>query len=565
MLYTFPYSILALGVIGIIVATVATAVAMEQRRDARAAAFFAGALKNISATEDVTVRDGTYHVTDGAITQDGKSVETGTTRILALAYAKTLARRSPLFALDHADPDMLVRAAEALQRDAESLADVQDSPHHASLVRTGVLYPANFLRALADAEEARRAFLAEGTLDAYNRYSAALEDAAETYAHDIRLFEKTFRKAVPEDIGSFVAAGDRVTYTTVLESFQAMKNGVAAVSRRLRDRERCFRGYVSKCRTEELQLPHLDAIELETIESSSYETAREIQTILAEAQESTLAVQPVIRLSGSVCGRNTPGDPYFSTRERATLSGEIYRIPTFLGNIRFTDSAVHAQVPFYGYFARNDARYILNTPFTYYGCMRIGSDVGRLFAVQAVREFAETQPVSAFAHGASADELRILEARLTASGIAINEYDASEYVNLALALIVEDRLPKEISDAVVSLANAFRMGSAGFENTVLAIADISERNVKLVESGIAVGIEAPYLFYVRSGYTALFMTHNPSLGVDSGFFEPVSIAPEDQPFTFYSDLQGRGVSRQKLVRDLGFYYRVHEDPTGAPR
>src|SRR3989344_7146478 len=103
----------------------------------QAISFFSSALQQADVIETVSVQGGTYRVDRGFVSRsDGVLVRPAQTiKALRLAYALTLARRSPLIGLAGTNADKLDAATTQLEEVQDTLADLQDEEEDKRLIR----------------------------------------------------------------------------------------------------------------------------------------------------------------------------------------------------------------------------------------------------------------------------------------------------------------------------------------------------------------------------------------------------------------------------------------------
>src|SRR3989344_2589043 len=91
-------------------------------------AFFSGALAAANVSEKVFVRSATYFMKNGVVTDDAGTLADAREQFdaLRIAYAKTVARRSPIFGMSGTDPEELEKWVYALSDIRKALANKQE-------------------------------------------------------------------------------------------------------------------------------------------------------------------------------------------------------------------------------------------------------------------------------------------------------------------------------------------------------------------------------------------------------------------------------------------------------
>jgi hypothetical protein len=111
----------------------------------------------------------------------------------------------------------------------------------------------------------------------------------------------------------------------------------------------------------------------------------------------------------------------------------------------------------------------------------------------------------------------------------------------------------------MGLALAFRYHSARTDQIIRNIAWAERANAELVREGVEADLDVSNLFFSRSGFTSLFMAHNPSfVGDGLTTFAPANIPPSAYPYTYFSTLTSPE-ERAKALVDIQEYIRLHLD------
>ena len=548
----------ACAILGIAACLFLGSLYLAKERDARALLFFSETLLNAGADERVIVHGTAYEVRDGrAYVQGTEIIGLEALPPLKLAYQKALARRSPLLALPSIDPERLESAAKALQSTAEKLADIQESPGHAHLVRSA-LYPATFLAKAANLERERLAFLSSGDAKDAIVYERALRETLAAYTEGLQSFRMAFDRAVPENARDYATTRSIISKNSVLDALRELSQSAQSVAETLRQRGRCMDGWVSACREDELAARLLPQKPERRASPASLMLAREIQTLLSNAGfPFHTSGHMVVELSESACAdpEHASLPALFAMYTDYTSDGSSYERAVAIDDLRIVRSETYAHIPFFQYFHAHGATYV-PAFINFYTCLEQGRDLSTISGVRAVRAFAERASLSALVPGEAA-RAQGLERALSSS--LIREADALEY----LALIEEraDSLPPEIVREAKSLALQLDYGSAGLEDQAFEVAELQNAVMEANENGVASDLEAPYLFFVRSNFLTVFMAANPSFnGSSADFFELNAIAQEERPYITYSALRDDSGALDQLKRDVALYIRTLNPP-----
>jgi hypothetical protein len=470
-----------------------------------------------------------------------------------LAYARAVTERNPLLAIPGTDVEKLERALDELARTQDALAALQSERQRAAEIERH-LYPVGFLRSLAAAERARRTFIASGSANDLRAYQRAQRETAIAYQEDLRGFRGAFKRNVPADIGSYVADGDRVSRDAILGNIDSLLKAIDDVEEELLDRSQCFQGNTASCDMDDIALPHVSSIPSgATTEASA--VARRVKRLL-DGIRGEVGPQPFVRLAHSYCAENVPGASFLIHHDALSPDGETYTEYVDVGDIRFTDSEAYADIGFYDFFAKNGVKYVLNMPINHYTCPQVGTDAGTLFAIKDILDYASKVRGDGL--------LEPEEAALTKPDAVVTEEMAAGYLEAAFERIQSGRMAATETPRLIELALALNNRSAGFDDVVFWISSIERENARLYRDGIDIGLGAPYLFYVRNALLPLYLAANPSFGgIEGRAHEYAAIAPEAQPYIYYSQLPRSAATDAKVARDFSFYINLHEStPTG---
>lgn len=501
----------------------------------RATVFFSSALRDANISETVFVGGTYYEVNDGTISSTNKHLsDFGRYRVLRLAYALALARRAPLFGITGVNPQELTAAVQELSAVQGTLADKQQTPRDALLVREA-LYPTDFLGDLASLERARLAFVASGSdLDA-TLYDTALDRTVFDGTLDAIRFRYAFEKEASTDQFRFPTLGGTISRTTLLDSTTVTNSRFVEDIQLLFQRERCLSGKTQWCQQAEIDLS----------------PPAESDDVIPPATHISQRTDPgaghagdvYITLSESACVGATPqpyvftyGNPEGISRMPLWYSGDSFFAPT-QGAQGTTMKYLHEQL---------GIDYSLVNPMEFYICPDVLSDIGSAYAVLATVHFAQAHPGYAEAARAS-----------LFSGPVFKEPDAVNYTREAAAEITAKKLPE--SDPAQSdmedLLNMWNERSAGLDMLVSTMVQVDRQDIGLHAQGVPFTIDARTLFLTHSAFPSLFITQNRSAGTSRLSLRETNA---DDLAALYSHMIPyavlvKTVPREKILHDLSAF------------
>lgn len=528
----------------------------------RETSFFSSALREAYVTEDVSVHGVSFEVADGAVHKNGIEISgPAALPALRLAYEKALARRSPLISLAGVDPADLVASVKTLEEARGLLASLKENTSDADIIRSS-LYPVDFLNDAAKLETARQTFLQSGSDADAGNYEDVLRLTIDDYEKDIVTYRAAFVAIVPYDMRSYSTAGLFIDRNETLGAIGDMATGMEETRSLFEKRLACLNGALGLCDPGDIAFPELPEEEASgALPASALDTTADVRIVLAQVLQSpALSTEPLIELKNSSCIAATTLPPLFVLYPATSwVDGSPREAAMYVGDIRFNETSTFPTVPFEQFFASRDSEYVPNDFMSHYDCPYLGSDFGRLFAVQAVSDAARTSPLSVYATGKTKETLTQLEKVLMPTNSVLKESDALAYVRTAEMLAESPGAPPALSDQAAALALLFKDPSAGFAHVVAKIAEIEERNaLSAMQHGLPVDLSAQTLFYYRSAFIALFMGDNASaVGKPDSFFAAYSIPENEQPYIYFSSLSNNPVIRQKLIDDMRTYYGLH--------
>ncbi len=505
----------------------------ERTQQERAAVFFKDTLKTVGINE-----------------------QPGSFETLRLAYAKTLAERSPLLSLAGTDPDALQYAVDDAEKTRSAFADIQKTSGHAALVTSG-LYPISFLRAITAAEKARRVFIQSGTAEDNAVYDKARRDALTAYQKSLTQFRSAFIATVPPSMRTYTAGGVLVSREGVLQAVDALEVGSEKISAKDRERERCLSGHTDSCEAGDLAIPMLTmpppVTPLSAVDRS---TITAVRAFSAELGKPLAPAEPLVQLADSACnGSSTPAVFGFYTDDTKNHSSG-YVQPTIAGDLRLVRAVEYPNEPFFSYFKNQGAQYVPNNPLTHYTCPGVGRDIATALWIREVRQFALSAKVSQYS-GPYAEALRSTE-HTFASAYITEEADAVAYMNLARSSVQGGAVPEDTKNRVISLLLEKLDNSTDFDHVVSLVVSIEQSNLRAVGHEVPLDLQAETLFYFRSAWFPFFMADNASVAQFQGpLLPPLQAQDVQSPFVYASSLLNKPQDRAQLEKDLTLYMTAH--------
>ncbi len=554
-----------LGLLACAVIAASIAAYVSRANHAQARIFFESALTEAGVDEPIVIHGAAYRVHDGAAyTEEGAGAPDSLQgQVFALAYAKSLARRAPLFHLAGTDPAELNILADSLEASQKKLAEYQTGKQ-AQLV--GSLFPIEFLRSIASLEEARLRFLSTGGDTDAHTYAATLESTVGIYKGSLRDFIRTFDSLVSKDRRPYVSGDAIVDRDGVLRMARSLLTGADGASTVVHKRAACISGRVHDCDTADLTLPRVVPASGNSDQSAALAhtlVAQRVRQELGLPIVDTLNGERIVGLDYSACippGWDVP--PYFAfSAETADFHGLAYRRSGLASDIFFLKEAEHTDVPFFRALEERGMRYIPAQPLAHYKCIKIDQDLGALAAVRDTYEFASTTPLSHYAAGPEKEGLLALEHRLSAP--VVTERDARSYLAAAAELLGRDTLPEGVRNALIELILEMRDRSAGTFVAALDTAFLTETTINLQHEGIPTDLTADYLAYIRSGFPALYMASNPSAQNAVPYaFQSNTIPRDAQPYILLTDLVPELATdpelRAQISKDFTTWKNLHQ-------
>lgn len=526
----------------------------ESHHQEQESAFFSAALNRANVTDSVSVSGNEYKVINGKVTNGGQSID-GPLALAALrlAYAKTLARRTPLMALPNVSPDSLAVSIEMLERVQGDLSDIQTNGNDADAVRSS-LYPMRFLKAMVSVIRARNAFLASGNGTDYAAYARAQRIAAATYERDAALFTDVYTHIVPTNATDYADAAYIINRKDVLEQMTVLRSGVRNTVERLNVRERCIGGITVDCDTKDLEFGALPELRV-FAGSDKPDVEKELFAAITARPVNGMQFEPrAVRLTYSKC-TDSYGAPLFAIR---TLPQSRYTLiaPLFVGNMRLIREKDAESVDFGRALLSMGFRYVYSSPFVHYSCLAFPADYARLVSIVEIEDFIRSTHASAYASGGDYQLLSRLEWSIASSSQPVREEDVRAYMS-ALVHIPVSKYDDALRHAFEELYAEQVDQNAGFDQLLHFIARTEYEDISLMRINIPFTLDARYLFYARSAFLGLFMANNPSVvGPQAILLKPNTVPLSDQPYLRYSELstieRARALSdRLRFLRMIG--------------
>lgn len=509
-----------------------------RKQDEASASFFSAALRQAGASATVLVFGRRYGVVNGNVVAQDAAPVTLRERLQALevAYALVLARRSPILGVPGVDPELLRKAARQLDDTAETLAADQKNPADASAVSTA-LYPTAFLRALAETEARRQSFLASGSSQDEHAYASALENAL----REERLAQGRF-SAVFDDFASvepfkFPGAGGTISTESARTALYAIAQGIDQNEERFSLQNACLRGEVSACAPTDLAAPAVPVIRQASPPPPPQ--VSDIQRLFAQAYgRSGRHIHAITALDDSQCLSALP-PPYYVIPALRSKAGKRTFAISYRGDLYLRPTQGTGPVNVYQ--ARTlDISYSPVNPLIFYLCPQVGKDIGTLYAVEDIADFAKSHPSLAPAE----------RSRLFARADVVYEHDAAAYLAAAMRSIQTSPTPftPAAQAKLEELVLEYQYQTAGLGVLVDDIAQVDAGDSRLRGRGVPFDLSAKTLFLTHSAFPSLL----PSPA-------PYAIALPDPAGTaaFFASVRPyRQIPREELLLDLKGYLRM---------
>jgi len=482
--------------------------------------------------ELVEIRGTIYAVRSGSVTALETSTPPGEWRrrtALQLAYAKAVARRSPIIALPGTEPKELKSAVKNLEEVREQLASIQKNPIDERVVREA-LYPTRYLNALADVERARMLFLERGNGVTARTYMTAERHALAMYEYDLRSYKRALLLLIG-DMPPFATPGHIVTPESFVAEIERLQLNADMMRESLAARAACVRGFVHHCSADDLLLPEIADIETE---SGVSPLARSTHTAFADASDVPITDTRLFVMR-SACTNSIDGGNVFGIYPHVSPVGTLYTRWELVGNALFLPSATDTN-PYLVYFAEQNVPYVFMSPMIFYECPILTHDTGTLYAIRNIAALAAESPLSVFV--ATNNNLREIEQRL--QNEIVREQDARAYIRELYRL--KEVLPADVTDRIIELGLQLSRRSANLDELLDDIARVEHANLRLLQN-VELGFNAEFLLYTRSGFGMLFFSRTPG---DTPSFRLNDLPREEQPFVYLSEIGDHSMIQNAL-------------------
>lgn len=476
-----------------------------------------------------------YSVRSGAVSGSGAVSAQQAYAARKTMYALALADRSPLLGLAGVDPDALASSTTALSNLRRQLISFQRTQEKAELVEG--LYPIGFLRALADAEKARHAFIASGSDTDRAAYTLAVGNAAQEGLTDIRAFQKGLDQVIGTTTVRIGSAAGTETDASLRATVITILNRMNEVLGELQVREQCIQGLSRAC-DRDLRADSPPSVPAPSDQNRAA-LAQRVLAIYRDAVAPLPNEDRTITLSESTCFGATPGPYPFQWLAPAHQGVAPFR---FIGDI-FLAPTANATDEMLSYFrTTRGMSYSPLNPFSYYTCPAIGDDLARLLTVRSIESFAIAHP-----------EIDV-PLRSTVVGLNVSESDAYAYLAQAQESRALTAPSRRALEELILMANE---RTAGLDTVVGSIARTMSKDISDSNGGIPIEFfrNVRELYIAESAFPTLYLAQSPAAGSER--MSLYNINAQDQAaferrFIPYSKLES-SVSRAVIVHDIGSF------------
>jgi hypothetical protein len=531
------------------------------REQDAASTFFRTTLQAAHVSETIVLGQKRYYVADGSVrSATGETVSGSETfQALRVAYALTLARRSPLLAIPGVDLDALKQGVGGLEEVQKKLAEIQNTKTDKSLVASA-LYPISFLKSIAATEEARRAFLLSGSDADENKYQVSLSVTINSFKSDLAAYKSAFESVVDTKERPYMLLDGTVSPGSVLTALSELGDGIHGTETALTKRSACLKGNIEACDPSDVQLPMPEPVsEPQNVGSDELPPlAKEVRSLFADALKNpAFATSTAIELSESSCVQNLPQPYYFVVQDQPRATDSDILPIAYIGDIfayRTADFAANKNAGVIHFLSDHNVSYYPAIMTAYYQCEDSGSDMGRIFGVLATADFARQNP-----------SLSPEAAGKLAGKEVLSEANARTFVRDALSKTQSDTTTsKETLDGITAISLVLDDNSAGFDRLVSEIVAVENDNLRMKDAGIPVDMSANYFFFVRSAFLSLFLAGNPSVvaGKRISLFENHNAQDLLHTLARWSDLRS-STPQKKITADMSYFLLMHQSPEAA--
>ncbi len=512
--------------------------------------YFSTALRSYDVTETVYVGNNAYSVENGTVHSEG-SVLFGTGRALRVAYALTLARRSPLATIAGTDPERLAAAVERLEIQIALLQKLPAAAGEESYNREEAvyaLYPTRFLKALAEAELLRQKFLQDRSEESARRYDTGIMRALKAGRSDIRLFKEPFAEVAADNPTSIADIGGTFSPHDLTKAVGDIEKKLEQTQKLMGKRIQCKRGLLSVCNPYELALPTvLSSEEAPAPSAKTLATAAEVRSLFASAiSTSSLRSGPMILLPSSTCMRTVPGAALFTASPPP--NSRTLPLPYYLNDLFFTDTSINA--PMLNYLRTTlSMSYSFLNPLMFYHCPDVGMEISDVVAASYTRYFI----------------LENAGGLTQKSAYLFGQYfSTTEAQNILLQTLSVERDPAILNQAL-ELLLMFKNRGAGLDSVVNSIADTQNSHLQVREHAPAFDTSLHILFLAQSAFPSLFQAYNPSFSAqDALVLRTANTIDTTSHARRYTELR-TNTPRTTFLHDLQAYFSFERDGYSAER
>ncbi|MFZ2886840.1 MAG: hypothetical protein WA021_03405 [Minisyncoccia bacterium] len=505
-------------------------------------AFFESVLRNAEISETVTIRGMRYTINADELDAGTDIASTRTyLATLKVAYALTLAQRTPILSIAGTDSTALSAEVVRLEEIVEKLAELQTSEEDRDAVRA--LYPLQFLKELATLEHYRHAFIASGSDVDSDAYLRQMSKTIDQYAVDLSRFVNYFEQFIGKKSVRIVGLNGVTTPERMLTLLSELQEGGRRAQLELDAQKRCLLGRIAYCKST-LELPRFDVEPAPTTPLPPMVSIIEhfragLQGIDATAPHAYVALR-----SNTCVAVDTP--PVFVRVETGTSDPKLPRVRYMEDIFFFRTEGSRGPVLEYLYDTFG-IEYSYIAPYNFYVCPESAHVVGDALAVVRIADFARAHP-----------DIAEEEGKKLTDAEALFEEDARSYIHAAIE--TTRTRPHEERTEVLELARMMRNGSAGLEITVRSIADVLSAHIRKKETGVPFDLSPKHLFITHSAFPSLFLSRNEMFGTTTSLHISEHAADMEKFMTSvrrYSNLRFE-IPDAELQRDVYEFLKFEE-------
>ncbi|MEK7505492.1 MAG: hypothetical protein AAB597_01145 [Patescibacteria group bacterium] len=496
----------------------------------QAARFWAETLNSSDSTESVWALGREYKVLSGEVFLGKRKITGLGARLpLKLAYAATLLRRNPLFALAGTDPDLLLAETRKLAKiERDYLMEARKWDSEEASFTPSFLYPIRLLAATAKLEKARQKFLDKPSVAGYSAYGRQLRALAGEFQQDTERFRRLLRSSPFLEQTYLDTLASRVTPEGWDDGMEAAKTGFHETYAKALEREKCLAGSAAYCQPKDVSLRELPApLPEEPPRGGLPTTVKEIMSLYAELGNPAMS-KPVVALEKSFCAGSLASPYYFALYQKtpdqcrrpyqliSATSEELETYLVFLGDIFFQKIPLHLDNLWLSSLRFLGAEYQPHSPSEFYSCLDAAADRSRVLSVWAIRDFALANP-----------RLAPKESSLLSNKELITEVAAIEFLREAMKNLVKTSPGSPEMKTLTEISLGLANNSRGLEQFVANISGNTARAELMRSHGLPV-TRPVFLLLGRSSFASLHMFRNesffgkvlPSLGTKRISSEP---------------------------------------------